>query len=274
MSWEDLAAGAAASAAAFNFDISAGPVAARWRERHGHLLGSDPAGCFIAERDGHVIGVAQAMIRERLWCLSLLTVHPGAQSAGAGRALMERALDYGADCEAGLIVGSNDPRALRLYARAGFRLHPTFAATGALDRRALPVADPRVREVGSSELDALADISREIRGAPHTSELEFARATGAQILALDDRGFAVAETVHAPWLLVARDEEAATALLWASLARSSANGPREVRWITEAQTWAIDVAIMAGLNVRADGALCVRGDPGRLHPFLPSPPFA
>ena len=49
----------------------------------------------MAERDGRSIGVAQALQRERLWCLSLLTVRPDVQSAGAGRALMDSALRYG-----------------------------------------------------------------------------------------------------------------------------------------------------------------------------------
>ena len=47
-----------------------------------------------------------------------------------------------------------------------------------------------------------------------------------------------------------------------------------VRWITAAQQWAIEVLARAGLRLTAYGALCVRGMPGPLAPFLPSAPFA
>jgi ribosomal protein S18 acetylase RimI-like enzyme len=213
-------------------------------------------------------------VRERLWCLALLTVDPGAQSAGAGRALLEHALAYGAGGEAGLIVGSSDPRALRLYGRAGFALHPTFDALGPLHRRALPAADRAVREATGTDVEALAAISREVRGGPHTAELEFAFAAGAHVLRHGDRGFAVALPGHGVWLLVARDDAAASALLWAALELvGDVDGP-VVRWITAEQTWAVDVALRAGLRPAPFGALCVRGRPGPLRPFLPSGPFA
>ncbi|MBV8219054.1 MAG: hypothetical protein JO325_11365 [Solirubrobacterales bacterium] len=97
-----------------------------------------------------------------------------------------RADDLGpvAELDAGLIVSSNDPRALRLYARAGFALQPTLAAEGEVDRRALPSAHPGIRE--DDDLEAL----------------------------------------------------------------------------------------QARLQLTAYGALCVRGTPGTLYPFLPSAPFA
>ncbi len=172
------------SAAAFGFDISDPAIGDRWRERLAHTLTTDPEGCFVAVRDGRVIGVAQAMVRERLWCLSLITVVPDAQSAGAGHALMQSALNYGTHADSGLIVASDDSRALRLYGLSGFRLLPTFQADGAIDRTALPRPDRRVREAGLIELEELAPISREVRGAAHTTELEFTLARGGVLLRL------------------------------------------------------------------------------------------
>src|SRR5437764_15027107 len=84
----DLSGAAAVSAAAFGIDISEEAAADRWQQRVAHLLRTDPDGASVAERDGRVIGVAQALLRERLWCLSLLAVQPGVQSTGAGRALL------------------------------------------------------------------------------------------------------------------------------------------------------------------------------------------
>jgi len=271
---DDLTAATAVSAAAFDLDLTDEAVADRWRTRVSHPLRSDPDGGFVAERDGAVVGVAQVLLRERLWCLALLTVDPLAQSAGAGRALMTRALAYGADRDAGLVVSSSDSRALRLYGRAGFALRPAFDALGPVERGALPRADPAVRAAGAADLEALAAISRDVRGGPHTPELTFALESGAQLLRLEDRGFAVVTPGHGVWLLAARDDAAATALLWAALAVvGNVDGP-VVRWITGDQDWAIDVALQAGLRPTPFGALCVRGAPGPLRPFLPSGAFA
>ncbi len=269
----DLPEAAEVSAGAFGFDISDPVTARRWQQRLAHLVGTDPGGGFVAERDGRMIGIAQALRRERLWCLSLLAVSPDAQSAGAGRALLKHTLSYGTGTGGGLIIASNDPRALRLYGLAGFSLRPTFQAEGALDRRALPLLHPGMREAGDSDLEALAAISREVRGAPHTSELTFALSRGSRLLRLGDRGFSVTQPDHGVWLLAARDEEAARALLWSALEGVAHTERPIVRWITGEQGWAIDVALRAGLRLSAYGALGVRGEPGRLWAFIPSAPF-
>jgi ribosomal protein S18 acetylase RimI-like enzyme len=270
----DLPAAAEISASAFDFDISDSPAARRWQQRLAHLVGTDPDGGFVAERDGRMVGVAQAMRRERLWCLSLLAVSPELQSGGAGRELLAQTLGYGAGTDAGLIVSSNDPRALRVYALAGFSLHPTLQAEGPIDRRALPRPDPAVREGDASDLEGLAAISREVRGAPYTSELEFSLGRGARLLRIGDRGFAVTDADHGVWQLAARDEATANSLLWSALEGVHGAERPAVRWITGEQRWAIDVALQAGLRLGTYGALAVRGRPGRLWPYIPSAAFA
>jgi ribosomal protein S18 acetylase RimI-like enzyme len=271
---DDVANAAVVAAASFEIDISHPIAAERFRERVAHLLRTDPEGAFVAVRGGRIVGAAQTMVRERLWCLSLLSVAPGEQSTGAGRALFERSLQYGDGGPAGLIVGSNDSRALRLYGRAGFSLRPTFEAAGPLDRRALPRPHPSVRLGDLSDLEALEPVSREVRGGPHTPELELALGQGAQLLRLADRGFAVAQPPFGVWLLVARDEEAATALLWSTLELAADADRPCLRWITGDQEWAIAVALAGGLRLSATGALCVRGRPGSLRWFVPSGAFA
>jgi ribosomal protein S18 acetylase RimI-like enzyme len=89
---DDLPATAAVAAAAFEFDLDDPSVGDRWRGRVAYVLSTDPDGAFLAESDGRVVGVAQALKRERLWSLSLLAVRPDAQAAGVGRALLERSL--------------------------------------------------------------------------------------------------------------------------------------------------------------------------------------
>jgi ribosomal protein S18 acetylase RimI-like enzyme len=276
---DDLDAAADLSAAAFGHSLDDEPARRSWTERVAHPFRTDPEGAFVAEHGGQLVGLTEAIRRERLWVLSMLAVEPGIQSAGAGRALLERALRYGVDCNAGLICCSSDPRALRLYALAGFSLRPTFEAKGRLDRRALPPADPEVSEVDPADLEALealAPISRAVRGGPHTSELLFGLNRGARVLRYRDRGFAVSQPGLSVWLLAARDEAAAEALLWSALelvGEAKEDRPT-ARWITGEQDWAIRVLLKAGYALAPRGALCVRGRPGPLHPFLPTPPFA
>jgi GNAT superfamily N-acetyltransferase len=273
MGTDDLGPVTELTAAAFSRELDDEAAQGRWRERIAHPFTTDPDGAFVAELDGRVIGVAQAILRERLWILSMFAVQPGIQSGGAGRALLEQAVGYGRDTDAGLIVSSNDPRALRLYARAGFALQPTLRADGEVDRRALPRTENRVREDDlADDLESLAALARAIRGAPYTCELRYALARGGRLLRLEDRGFAVVYEDGSLWLLVARDEETASALLWTALAL--AEGPSRVRWITGDQQWAIAAVVQARLKLTAYGALCVRGKPGTLRPFVPSAPFA
>lgn len=270
MRTDDLGPVAELTAAAFSRELDDEIAERRWHERIAHPFTTDPDGAFVAELNRRVIGVAQAIVRERLWILSMFAVLPGTQSGGVGGALLEHAVGYGRETDAGLIVSSNDPRALRLYTRAGFALQPTFRADGEVDRRALPRAQPGIRE--EDNLESVAALARAIRGAPYTSELRYVLGRGARLLRLEDRGFAVVDPDGALWLLVAREEEAATALLSHALALNE--GTARVRWLTGDQQWAIAVVVQARLQLTAYGALCVRGIPGKLHPFVPSAPFA
>jgi ribosomal protein S18 acetylase RimI-like enzyme len=269
---EDIGGAARVLARAFGIDASDDDVRRRGEQRVAHLLATDPGGSFVGERRGEIIGMAQAYRREDLWCLSMLAVDPGAQGSGVGRTLFERALGYGDDGP-GLIVASNDPRALRLYAAAGFSLRPAMEARGRIDRRSFPADGARVTRGSAADLERIAGISRAVRGAPHTPEIAFALGRGAELLLLGGEGFAVAETGIGVWLLAARDDRAASALLWSAL-DVAGDVERPVRWITAGQDWAVDVVVRAGLQISAYGALCVRGQPGTLRPFLPSPPFA
>ena len=84
----------------------------------------------MSETDGVISGLAQAMVREELWVLSLLTVSPTRGQGGEGRALVNASLDYGRETtDRAIIVASNHPGALRLYASSGFSVEPTFEAT-------------------------------------------------------------------------------------------------------------------------------------------------
>ncbi len=89
---------------------------------------------WLAERAGRAIGFGSALPRAGFVYLAELFVHPEAQSAGVGRALLDRLAPR--DGRAFCTFASRDPRAHALYARAGMRpLTPRYtlaAPAGAL----------------------------------------------------------------------------------------------------------------------------------------------
>lgn len=232
-----------------------------------HLIGTDPGGAWVTVGDdGAVDGVALALIREqRLWGLSLLIVREDRQSAGRGRELMGAVTAYGADVPTGIILSSEDPRALRSYWRAGHRLRPAFDASGAVTSR--PPADTAVREARWPEDRALVDaVSRHVRGAAHGPDIDVMLRQDRRVLIHDDGGFAVHEGDRVV-MVAAQDDRVARALLetvLSDLARPT------VDFLDAQQDWAIDVVLGAGMKLEVAGAVCVRGDVGPMRPYIPS----
>jgi ribosomal protein S18 acetylase RimI-like enzyme len=117
-------------------------------------LASDPDGYFCAVEEGQIRGMVSALVRGRVWYLSMLFVLPGDQGRGLGRALLERALAYGEAraVEVRCVWASLDPRAQARYVMAGmaprwpiYRLEGDAAAVARLTARVGP--DPRAREL-------------------------------------------------------------------------------------------------------------------------------
>jgi GNAT superfamily N-acetyltransferase len=230
------------------------------------ILTSDPGGSWITrDGDGELTGVALAIMRDGVWGLSLLVVRPDRQSEGVGTALLRRTLEYGAGARGGIILASADPRALRAYSRAGFDLHPAVAASGG--PRDLE-SDPEVRRFTPDDHALAAAVDRAVRGAPHGADLDALAAGGCELFTYPERGYAVlrgAEVIT----IAAFDDEAAAALLRTVLVRAPGKGGVEVAWLTAGQQWAIDVVVAAGLELRAGGAVFLRGDVGPFRPYLP-----
>jgi GNAT superfamily N-acetyltransferase len=230
------------------------------------VLTSDPGGSWVT-RDGEseLTGAALAIMRDGVWGLSLLVVRPDRQSTGVGTALLRRTLEYGAGARGGIILASADPRALRAYFRAGFALHPAMAASGR-PRDLEP--DPAVRRFLPDDHALAAAVDRAVRGAAHGADLDALAAGGCELFTYPERGYAVlrgAEVIS----IAAFDDDAAAALLLTVLAHAPADDGVEVAWLTGAQQWAIDVVVAAGLELRAGGAVFLRGDVGPFHPYLP-----
>ncbi len=86
------------------------PAAAAWRARVEHLLRHDPRGCWVAEDEAGVLGVAVSLKRELTWVLATFAVRPGVQGRGVGRQLLDAALAYGSGCLRAMVAASDDPR--------------------------------------------------------------------------------------------------------------------------------------------------------------------
>jgi len=236
--------------------------------RFNHLLERDPGGSWVAEAGGAVVGAAVAIDRDGLWGLSLLVADPRHQSAGMGRALLARALEHGDGGRRGaVILASSDPRALRVYARAGFTPHPCLSAHG---RPTGVAAPPTVREGGAPDLALAERVDRAVRGVPHGADLDALRRAGARLLVVEDRGYAAVGTDGGVRLLAALDDEAAADLLRAALAAVPPGDETRVDWLTSAQGWALAPVLDARLELRGGGAVFVRGDVGPFRPYLPS----
>jgi GNAT superfamily N-acetyltransferase len=245
---------------------------ALWRSRAEHLLQHDAPGCWVAEDEPGLLGVALSLRREGLWGLSALAVHPRRQGSGVGRALLEATLKYSEGCLRGLICCSPDPRAARRYRLAGFTLHPAMMLTGRVDRSVLPVVE-HVREGSAADVSLLDSVDRLTRGAAHGVDhallvrqlrlLVVDRATGS--------GYCYVALRGGPSLLAASNRRTAQMLLWESLA---AAGGRAVSFgnLTAEQEWALDVGLAAGLQVRNEGYVALRYMKPPM-PYVPSGHF-
>jgi GNAT superfamily N-acetyltransferase len=244
----------------------------RGRARIAHLQATDPEGCWVAERDGEIVALALSLVREDVWGLSLFAVKPGLQGQGIGRRTLEPALAYAEGRRGAIILSSTDPRAMRRYFRAGFRLRPCMTTAGPINRSRIPAglrSRPGHLEADRDVLDAA---SRHVRGASHGPDLEAIAGAGGRLLVLDDRGFAF-HREGSPVLLAARDDEAAADLLWSCLAGGPPGGPVHVDFISEHNDWAVAVSLDAGLALGTEGPVFVRGETGPFTPYLPSGAF-
>src|SRR3954467_1035899 len=193
---------------------------ARGLRRIGHLQRTDPAGAWVAEAaDGALVGMALALVREGIWGLSLFGVAAEHRSRGIGRALLDAAFTpHGADARGPLILSSENPAAMRRYARLGLDLRPCVAAAGIPDRSRLAAQQGGVRDAGADGIAVADAIGRAVRGAGHGVDLPVALASpGAHLLLVEDRAFALARP-DGVVLLAARDEDAATRVLEGGLA--------------------------------------------------------
>jgi len=79
--------------------------------------------CWVAEKEGRLIGSNCIDVRDTIIGLGPITVDPAAQNSGAGRGLMEAALDHARERSAAgvrLVQAAFHNRSLSLYTKLGF----------------------------------------------------------------------------------------------------------------------------------------------------------
>lgn len=218
----------------------------------------DPQGAWVAVDDRGVVGMAEAIRRDRFWGLSMLFVDPRGQNRGIGRRLLDKTLAYADGADVRMIMASEDSRALRRYSRAGLSIHPAVEATGTVDRTRIP-ADLTGREGTADDLDIVKAVEQSL-GRTRTDDVAAILHHGWGRLEIVDRDGHLGYGVHHEGrvrMLGATDDDTAATVLWRLLAH--AQGKAEVWGLTAGQDWAVRVALEAGLVVRGSGPLFVSG---------------
>lgn len=238
--------------------------AAAWIARTRHLVATDPGGCWVAERDARLLGVVVSFVRDTTWLLATYAVVPQAQGLGLGRALLAPALEHGRGCLRGMLNASSDPKALRRYHAAGFRLHPHMLLRGRADRATLPVVE-KVREGTSSDIDLLNSVDRQTRGAAHGPDHEVLMGQYRLIVSESSTAQGYAYVEAGTPLLAATDRRTAARLLWEAIASGD---EVTVGHITAENAWAVDVGMQARLELHQEGFQALR-HMRPPHPYLP-----
>ncbi len=230
-----------------------------WINRTEHFLETDPAGCWVADDDTGMVGMATSFVRDKTWCLATYAVRPGRQSRGIGRQLLEAAMYHGRGCLRGMLSASSDPKALRRYRLAGFSLHPQMFLTGTVDRSAIPVVE-KVREGTAGDTDLMDSVDRQVRGAAHGPDHRLMQSMWRPIVSdsTTGSGYAYLDGGRLQ-LLAATNRTTATRLLWAAIADGAEE--QTITHLTAANEWALDVGMAVRLELHQEGFLALRGMP-------------
>jgi GNAT superfamily N-acetyltransferase len=232
--------------------------AASWVRRSLHFLETDPGGCWVAEDDTGMVGMATSFVRDKTWCLATYAVRPGVQSRGIGRQLLAASMHHGRGCLRGMLSASSDPKAVRLYRLSGFTLHPQMFLMGTVDRSAIPVIE-KVREGSVADTDLMDSIDRQVREAAHGPDHQLMQGMWRWIVSdtTTGSGYAYLSENGRLQLLAATNRRTAARLLWTALADGGTE--QTISHVTAANEWAIDIGIAARLELHTEGYLALRG---------------
>jgi GNAT superfamily N-acetyltransferase len=197
--------------------------ASRWNQLEDDwslFLKLSPAGCRVAEKDGHVVGtVATLRYQERFSWVSMVLVDPAERRAGIGTRLLHEGLTLLADQLCVRLDATGVGR--QLYMQHGFvDEYPIARFTTTANPPQIARATGNVRRISEQDLPAIFDQDREIFGADREPILRslFARAPECAWVAIasDIQGYCFGRPGFLNQQLgpiVARDENVARELV-------------------------------------------------------------
>ena len=140
---------------------------ADWISRTRHLVGTDPGGCWVAERDDELLGVVVSFVREKMWLLASYAVVP----RRAGPRPRQGPARAGARARARMPAGDAQrvqrPEGAASLPRGG--LHgctPRCSCAARPTASQIPVVE-KVREGTETDIDLMDSVDRQTRGAAH-----------------------------------------------------------------------------------------------------------
>lgn len=268
-----------------------------------HLMETDPERYWVATAgDGRPIGFSAASVREGLWFLAMLFVHPDDQARGVGQALMDRA-QAGADVDAGgpaipgpdepldtgihtwgMCTDSVQPISNGMYARRGMvpRI-PIWRLFGEVRRwTSVPTLPPSLAAVpfetvagtepdGERRLAAILDaLDRELIGSAHPADHRYLRRDGRAGFLVRDRGsgravgYVYGSSVGRTGPVLAIDPALHQALIGVAVRETPTLGPMAV-WVPGTADLATRALLGAGLRLDGFPGLICWSRPE--HPF-------
>ena len=244
-------------------------------------LASDPDGYFCAIEEGQIRGMVSALVRGRVWYLSMFFVLPGHQGRGLGRALLERALAYGESrgAEIRCTWATLDPRAQARYVMAGmaprwpiYRLDGDAAAVTRLKARA--GLDAREREL-PCDPGAAEKLTAEVFGDGRADDLAHWRSDGGAAVAIE-RGGEIAAFAYRRGDRIGpaagRDETAFLQAVAAAAARAGGGESVTVR-VPGACVSLLEALVACGFRIGELAVFLASRPFGRPELYLPSGPI-
>ena len=155
--------------------VEAAALPLKWMTEHPHIYGA------VAERGGRIIGSVWMDERSAVSAIGPITVEPGDQNGGVGKALMLNAMEHAAKRGAlgvRLVQLAFHNRSLSLYAKLGFNVRGSYAAMyGPAIREKVPGYD--VRRATAADLPACDELCIRVHGIARHAEMAEAIEAGS-----------------------------------------------------------------------------------------------
>ena len=232
----------------------------------GFYVGYPEARGFVAERDGRVVGSGFAHIRADKAGIGPVTVAPGAQGEGVGKAIMERLLKETSRCSSVRLV--QDPFnnvSFSLYSKLGFVPRDVVARFVTEDPRPTPAGDSlAVRAMTTDDLESVAALDEQKAGMRRNSDYALLMSLGSQLVCRRDgrlTGFLCRVPADEEVMLGPGAAESLDDLRGLLSEALRIPGPRRMRlWLTASQHELLRCVLEAGFAISAVSTYMVKGE--------------